>query len=277
LTLAIADLPTRFEGYYYRGRGHKLLGDDRGASEDLTHCLELSPSFLPAKVLLVSLERAGDTEGNALGTPEPDRGDPWGEAWLRAHQAVQWGLWEEAARAYTELLALDEASKEELFLGSSIENLIGRGVVLLKTGDFEAAKLDFWAARTLSRKQWGEFLEPVLLLGKTYCLEPDGDPSRGESLFRESIERSGERERMSLWVAAVYQTLVFDLEQAGRYADAVAAARKAIQFHPEDEGDRTWTFDTSQARRQSWRRCPSASASRDEHTGPRGRSRMSKA
>jgi len=39
---------------------------------------------------------------------------------------------------------------------------------------------------------------------------------------------------MSLWVAAAYQSLLLDLEQSGRFKDAVVAARKAVQFHPED-------------------------------------------
>ncbi len=41
----------------------------------------------------------------------------------------------------------------ELFLGSSIENHIGRGVALMKTRDTEGAKVEFVVARTLSQSR----------------------------------------------------------------------------------------------------------------------------
>jgi tetratricopeptide (TPR) repeat protein len=232
LTRAITDLPDRFEAYHYRAKGLKLLERNAAAIEDLGQCLRRNPGFLPAKALLADL---GDTDAERekpLPSPAPDGNDRWGGAWLRAHQAMQREAWEEAAAAYGEILTLEEESKGELFLGSSIENLIGRGVARMESKDFEGAKLDFWAARTLSRKLWGDFLEPLLLLGKAYVLE--GKPSRAEEIFREALDRSSDMEQMSLWIAAAYQSLLGDLEQSGRTGEAVAAARKAVQLHAED-------------------------------------------
>jgi tetratricopeptide (TPR) repeat protein len=230
LTGAVADLPDRFEGYYYRARGRKLLGDDARAVDDLRQCLERKPSFLPAKAVLSDIE-VGETEA-PFRSPAPDGSDLWGRTWLGAHQAMKREAWVEAAAAYGELLTFEEGMKGELFLGSSIENLIRRGVALMETCDFEGAKLDFWAARTVSRRQWGEFLEPLLFLGKVYFL--DGYPSRTESLFLGALDRSADRRMTALWMAAVYQSLVPELERSGRLGEAVAAARKAVEFHAED-------------------------------------------
>ncbi|MBI4582677.1 MAG: PD40 domain-containing protein, partial [Planctomycetes bacterium] len=232
LTAEIAALPDRFEGYHYRAKGLSLLGNDAGGIADLQECLRRNPGFLPAKALLSELEAAGNQTQAAPLSKAIDPGDRWGGAWLRAHVAMKNCSWKDAAAAYTQLLSMEESLKRELFLGSSIENLLGRGVVLMETRDFEGAKRDFWAARTLSQRLWGDFLEPLLLLGKSYLLE--GNPERAEELFHETLERSGDRDRMALWIAAAYQSLLLKLEISGRTGEAVAAARKALQFYPDD-------------------------------------------
>jgi tetratricopeptide (TPR) repeat protein len=236
LTRAVEDLPERFEGYYYRAKGRKLLGDNAGAIGDLRECLGRNPGFSPAKALLADLEGPADGREGPTRPPPPDGSDHWSGAWLRAHRAMQEENWKEAAPAYGELLAFEEGMKGEIFLGSSIENLIERGVARLQTSDFEDAKLDFWAARTLSQRLWGDFLEPLLLLGKVYFLARD--PSRTESLFLEALGRASDREKTALWMAAVYQSLVHELTASERLAEAVVAARGAAQSHAEDAAAR---------------------------------------
>ncbi len=89
LTVAIKDLPDRFEGYYYRASGRKRLGDDQGAMEDFRECLARNPSFVPAHSSRSSKEsltrgrhapvrwpRAGPIAGAAHGSA---RIAPWSE------------------------------------------------------------------------------------------------------------------------------------------------------------------------------------------------------
>ena len=113
---------------------------------------------------------------------------------------------EVAARAYGELLELEENLGRELYLGSSIELLLGRGVALLRLEDFDAAELAFWAAWRRS----DDSLELALLLGQAMYL---GDQKEAAAaIFRQLEARFQPADEARFWIAVTYASLRGDGE-----------------------------------------------------------------
>ncbi len=254
LVEAAAVVPERAEGHYWRGRALRLLGREREALRALDEALRRWPDFAPARALRCeSIAGAAGAETDASGPEE----SPWGSTWLLAHSAATERRWMEAAAAYGSLIALDEdleTRRERLYLGSLLDHLLGRGIARLEIKDFEGAERDFWAARTISRRDWSEFLEPALLLGKTYC--QGGKTAEAESMFQEVFARTPPKEETALWIAAVFRSIGRDrpaldwakrvtgpvgdrlragiLADLGQIAEALEAQRRAAAREPDD-------------------------------------------
>ncbi|MBI4606887.1 MAG: PKD domain-containing protein, partial [Planctomycetes bacterium] len=227
LDRAAASLPERFEAHYHRARALLLLGRGAEAVRELEEALARRPGFAPALVLKAEALGGGDQQPALAGGAR-------GEAWSRARHAMKRWRFEEAAAAYGELIALEEA-EGELYPGSGIAHLLARGAARIHAGDHEGAISDFWQARALSRASWGELLEPHLLLGMAYFLRGSaGDLERAEERLREAASLCASGEEGDLWAAAVYSSLVGWCKHLGRLPDAVEAARKAVRLQPGD-------------------------------------------
>jgi serine/threonine protein kinase/Tfp pilus assembly protein PilF len=210
LTLAVEALPQRFEAHYYRGRALLLVGRSEEALEELRLALRCRPDFLPAGSLCREIEK-GPVERSAA--VEAGGWEVW---WVRAHEAARDSRWEEAAEGYGRLLQLEETGSR-LYLGSSMEILMGRGVARLKAKDLAGAIEDFAAARRL----WPQHIEPALLLGKTYSLrQTDEDRRRAEETFQQLYDRTDARDEAAAWISAVYKSLA-DHDRGLEWADRV--------------------------------------------------------
>jgi len=226
LDRALKLLPERFEAHYHRGRALLMLERGREAVREFDEALRTRPGFAPAFVLKAEALGAGEDPSLAE--------DPRGEAWSRARRAMKNSRFDEAAAAYRDLIALEEAAGE-LYPGSGIAHLLARGAARILVGEFEAAILDSWAARTLSRISWGDLLEPHLLLGMAYFLRANpGDLDRAEESLREAASLTASEEEGALWPAAVYSFLVWRCSSLGRLPDAVEAARRAVRLRPRE-------------------------------------------
>ncbi|MBI4601535.1 MAG: PD40 domain-containing protein, partial [Planctomycetes bacterium] len=240
---AVADLrraielaPARAEACWYRARALALLGRREEVLADVEEALRRDPRFAPARVLREELlagegdrDRGGSDHGaegrhdrsegldaGPAARPEPAAEAGWAAAWARARRAVRGHRWKEAASALEELIALEEA-RGELYLGSSVELLLSSGAARSRLKDHDGAARDLWAARTLALRSWGELIEPVLLLGRTYY-EARKD-AEAEALFAGAFERARARDETALWIAAA-------CESAGRRLEALAWARR---------------------------------------------------
>jgi tetratricopeptide (TPR) repeat protein len=218
LTLAVEALPRRFEAHYYLGRALLLVGRSEEALRELRLASSCRPDFLPARSLCREIEKGpADRSGpRADEAPEAIDAGGWTAWWARAHDAANNERWKEAAECYGGLLKLEETGPR-LYLGSSMEILIGRGIARLKAKDLAGAIEDFAAARRL----WPQHIEPSLLLGKTYYLKQAGeDRRRAEETFQELFERTDARDEAAAWISAVYKSLA-DYERGLEWADRV--------------------------------------------------------
>ena len=249
--------PRRPEAHYYHARGLALLGRDADALEALEGALARNPEFLeflPARVLREELD-GGPVE-------KPGSPDAWLErhpnaktwqVWLEAYRAAKEKRWEEAATSYGELIALEDDAGE-LYLGSSLDFRLGRGIALLEVKEYWRAAEDF----VVARQRWPNFLEPALLLARAYALagNEDGIRTTFERLYREAQSREN-GEEAAIWIAVVCaslgrmeQTLAW-AERAGRSSirerlrawaqlrllrpdESVRAAQRAVALDPED-------------------------------------------
>ena len=187
--------PERFEAHYYLARGLGLLGRDEEAVTALEEALLRNPHFVPAHELKKDL---GTEHEEAL---VPEVKVKWGGAWIDARQALRKRRWKEAVRAYDALLSLERQEDRELYLGSSIEHRLGRGVAHLELKMFAAAQQDFVIAGVFSP----DALEPALLLGKAYYL--DGKTRDAEDHFEQLVRRYQPADEARLWIGAVYKSL----------------------------------------------------------------------
>ncbi len=186
--------PRRPDIRYHLARARLLLGDRKGARSDAGTALSLAPDFVPARVL---------DSGPPVAPPAAVRGDPgdgrgWQAAWLEAHSLRRDLKWAESSEAYTRLLSL--YGKGEPYAGALTEAYLGRGLTLLENKSFHRAALDFGLAGRLS----GNFLEPMLLLGKAYCRAGLRDEAEGvfASLYSQAAPRL--KNDAATWITAVY-------------------------------------------------------------------------
>ncbi|MBI4601306.1 MAG: tetratricopeptide repeat protein, partial [Planctomycetes bacterium] len=199
-------LPGRFEAPFHRARALLLLGRTEEARAALRSSLARRPGFAPAKALLA------EVEGREGGEAEP-AGPAWGRHWTAAHRAFRERRWEEAARAYGEMVRLEERGGE-LFLGSAVETRLGRGIARLEAGDRSGAAQDFAAAAAL----WPRFLEPALLLA--VACHRDGRAEVARRAFEEAYERAPSRDEAAFWIVASLR-LLGDHEEALRWTAAI--------------------------------------------------------
>jgi len=137
-------LPERPEACYHRARGYWFRGDAESAMRDADRALARDPQFVPAIILRATmLEKAGDVEAATRELARARAADrPEWETWISAYEAMAAGRWEEAARLHRDLTTR-EAAEGELYLGSSIETRLGRGLALLEMDRLDAAASEF--------------------------------------------------------------------------------------------------------------------------------------
>ena len=255
LDRATRSIPERPEGYFYKARALGLLGAEVEAQMLLEDALRRDPDFLPAVVLKATLKGEGTTAAQVMSRTAT----PWAAWWFRADRAVKDKDWRQAERAYGELLQFERVGGE-LYLGSSIDILLGHGRACLELREYAAATEDFVAAR----ERWSGFLEPGLLLGKTYLLV--GKTRDAERVFQELHRRmrsedSALAEETALWIALLYRSfenapqglkwtqeladghvklkLGADFhEQSGHLEEALARRRALTRLRPDDS--REW-------------------------------------
>ncbi|MBN1417386.1 MAG: tetratricopeptide repeat protein [Planctomycetes bacterium] len=249
-------LPERPEACYHRARGYWFRGDAEGGLREAERALARDPRFVPAITLRATmLQRAGDAEGAAreLAQARAAADRPQWETWISAYAAMAEGQWEEAARLYRDLTDR-EAAQGEIYLGSSIETHLGRGLALLEMDRLDAATSEFARAEAL----WPMMSEPTLLLAKAEYLR--GNESYGSELLSDARLRAAsgeERGSVVIEICAFYESL-WELDEAveflglledpflrerarayylvrlGECEDAVRAAHAAIAMEPDD-------------------------------------------
>jgi tetratricopeptide (TPR) repeat protein/predicted Ser/Thr protein kinase len=233
LQLNIARFPDRMDARYFRAKGLRLLGRTDEASRELEEALSRDSSFVPALALRGSI--GGELDATlesiiAQGTADPSRPIGWGAIWARAVSAERHGDWEGAIAAYDDLVAMD--AQREPYPGSAVEHLLRRGIARLLPGKYLAAALDFQAAQTRAKLDWGGFIEPTILLGRALYMIPSeelGDTVLSQALGGESTAAAEER---SLWVAATYASIVNALSE--KQEQQLIAARKLVEVRPQD-------------------------------------------
>jgi tetratricopeptide (TPR) repeat protein len=260
LTKAIGAFPNRFEGYYYRARAHQLLGRDTEAAADLRAVLRLKPGFVPAEALLREVAEGDTGQGELQRNALPER-DEWSARWVRAQHAATLRKWEEAVAAYGELIAQDEAGAG-LYLGSSLDLYLRRGIALLKSERFEEARRDFWGVHILTRRTRPGAVEPLLLVGFAYCVEQLTNQKQlleaANACFEDAWRLAAEKDEDALWIASLHRAFCNHAEGLrwaervaslpadrsrlevslylglGRYREAVEAARAMTRLAPDD-------------------------------------------
>ena len=195
LERAIADgpEPERFEAHYYLAQALEVLGDRDAAIAAIDQAIRLAPGFLPAHV-----ERAKyRNDRDLLRRLGSDARTEWERWWASAHLAEIQNDWRDAEHAYGELLRIERA-RGELFVGSSVDILLGHGRASLRLRNFGEAAEDFVRAGD----RWQDYLEPSLLLAKTYLFEDKlADADR---VVRELYERMNRDPDVALWIALLY-------------------------------------------------------------------------
>jgi tetratricopeptide (TPR) repeat protein/tRNA A-37 threonylcarbamoyl transferase component Bud32 len=193
---ALRDLPA---AHYHLARGFAFRGADDRALAELDRALAIDPGFAPALFWRAIIHWAGADidEDAALPRPEESR-SPWGRVWIEAHRSLLEGRSLDAAAALGRLLDLEEAEGGELYLGSSVELLLGRGLAWLGAGQPWLAYADFRAADLL----WPGALEPPMLMGK--ALLHAGRKDLAEAEFERAHERSGRSDFVAWSVEIVY-------------------------------------------------------------------------
>ncbi len=220
LSEAIQICPGEAEPYYYRARILHLQGHVDAARHEVKQSLDRDRDFVPALILQadltdkddlvprVSQRRSWDEQGTKS----------WTGVWLSAYQAMKREHWEEAGQAYGKLLRWIERHGEP-YVGASIELYLGRGIARLEDRYFQGAIRDFCAVSN----RWPRFLEPALLLGKTYYLQ--GDREEAQNWFRRLYSQSSSSPEAALWISATYYSLG-DYKRGLEWADELDASIK---------------------------------------------------
>jgi tetratricopeptide (TPR) repeat protein len=182
-----ASLPRQASPHYHRARGFLKLERDAEALHELDLAERIDPGFVPALLLRsLILEKQGDPAAARaqLDRVEAFASGSWATDWLSAQRAAMARDWSEAERAFARLLALEQGGVE-LYLGSSVETLLGRGLARLEAKLLAGAIEDFRAAEVL----WPEATEPVLLKVRAYNLL--GERETADALLEDLFVRSG--------------------------------------------------------------------------------------
>ncbi len=179
----------------------------REALDQLNRTIEDNPDFVPARLLREILSgeshRQNGTEDGPAGV--------WAPHWRDAIRARERDDWAEVARACNELLTLEEERGGELFLGSSIETLMGLGVALYQSEKYDEAIGVFWRAHD----RWQGSPEPPLLLGKIHLKR--GNKEAAERAFRMLYRKAEFKDQAAFWIITVYGS-VGEYEKAFQWA-----------------------------------------------------------
>jgi len=198
-----AALPEERDAHYHLARACRLLRRPGDARREVARALACDPGFVPARVLLWEIDgEPGGLDGTEFGkirdAAQAPEAPGWRGSWLLAYESLGRKAWPDAARAWGELIDL----QEEPYIGADLEAYLARGAARLETRDFARAQGDFAVARALAGG-----LEPALLLAKAFHLD------RKEEIAGETLEElhanagAGRKDEVALWAAAVYQSL----------------------------------------------------------------------
>lgn len=233
-------VPERPEAFYYRARALTLLGRQQEALAVL-ELLERRLGFVPGRLLAAKIR--GDDVETVQASPASEL---W-QHWVAANRAMQAGRWKDAINAYAPLLA----RKPALYIGADLEFRLGSGYARLELGDLLRAREDFIVARAA----WPTFVEPALLLGRTYLLE--GHSELAAETFERLHADATSPDDAAFWIATLYrshrdyepslrwarrvteESIGKRLEAATflrveKYREAIAAAERAIQLDDSD-------------------------------------------
>ncbi|MBN1418658.1 MAG: protein kinase [Planctomycetes bacterium] len=230
------------EASYHLGRAFLLKGRIDDARRAFARCLERRPDFAPARYFLADLN--GEDTVNA-GPSDP----PWVDPWIEGQRAFRERRWDEAARAFGDLMQL-EAAGGRPYLGADIEIRMPAAIALLESGDPLGASQILIEGRMLRR----ESLEQSLLLAVAYHRMGLADAVR--RTFQGAYDVAASHDEAAYWIVATarflgdYETAIawtasieapllrHQVEAVLRifsedYAGAVAAARKAAAAGPQ--------------------------------------------
>lgn len=188
LERAISSVPDRPAAYFQLARAFTSLLDFERATRELKQAIDLG--FVPAMVLQSTIlemegEEAEAKKLLARAKRQAERrgeGD-WIDTWLTAHEAMGNGNWEEAANAYQDLLEREERAGRSIYLGSSVEFYMNRGIALLELERYGESRDCFIAAKAL---QPGA-VEPELFMG--IIRHAQGDEETAERVFNSLYDR----------------------------------------------------------------------------------------
>jgi serine/threonine protein kinase/Tfp pilus assembly protein PilF len=211
---AIGIRPNAPAAYYHKGRLLHLTGRDEEALRELDEALQVDPRFVPARAMRALIrERRGEGRASAedLAQGVSHSNAAWVSDWLESQRAARQGRWHEAALAYGRLLGREDPMGE-IFPGSSIETLLGTGVVRLEAGDVRGAFEAFSVAKYL----WPKAIAPSLFVGKALYFLRDHDAA--DRTFRELAEETGQHREIAREVLRLYVSL-WDDERALPWID----------------------------------------------------------
>lgn len=204
LERAVELMPERVEAHYFLAQAFHELGREKESAEALARAARLSPSFLPIRRLLHSL----DVEDRPLSLRlRSGPIDPAWQVWIAAEEATEARRWTDAAAALREL-SLRPHGGDELYLGAAIDVSLQLAEILYKAGDMTGA---IWELAYATRV-WSGFIEPWLLLGRAHYAK--GEADLAERAFRKTIGRDD----ATVWITKFYwqQGLI---EQALKWTD----------------------------------------------------------
>ncbi len=234
LKVLSATFPSRFEAPFYLARGEKLLGRKDEALEALETTLERNAGFVPARILKAELESRENAAALARSLLDSYAAEDWQHVWARARLATRERRWSDAARDFEHLRISTELKPEgeqEVYVGASMDFRLERGLALLRAGEFLRAIEEF----VIIRDREPDYMEPALLLGKSYYLY--GDPRGAEETFEELHKRFGSEG--ALWIALMYLSLSAGSVSAGSVSVSAeeqgrAWAAKVERTHEKD-------------------------------------------
>ncbi|MBN1422025.1 MAG: protein kinase [Planctomycetes bacterium] len=249
-------LPLRdFEVYYQWARVLDLQGRDREVLEKLEALFALAPTFVPGRMLAAAVCRDLGEVARAqheAAQAENAASEPWEKAWLAARAAEGDHRWQDAAKAYGELLA-SPLSKGLPYRGFAMETRLRRGLVRLRAKELAGALTDF----IIAHHEWPDAMEPLLLLGTAWYREGRLDAARAAFEALHAGRPDAEKDHAAVWIAITYTYLKdydaalrwsrkigievlrerlgsYYLTQLEQYAAAEAAAERAIELDPGD-------------------------------------------
>jgi len=249
---AIALVPNKPDAWYHRARGRYLLADLDGALADLDRALRASPSFVPASMLQGAIHDLRGEKDTARQRREKalSVGSGWQQAWLSAREAMAEKRWEDAAKAFGDLIHLG-AVGEEPYIGATIESCLARAGAMLELKETIGALQHIAVARYL----WPASVEPALLEGKAFWLL--GDVEKAEAVFQRTYDEAPYKDEVAVAVLAICRYFQDEdrafawaqkvqvesarerlragsLLETRRCSEAVQAARRAIALDPRD-------------------------------------------